>query len=74
MPRYEYMQLKLSDLPEDFVKQYGLSDKVTTDRYVYVEIRRGMYGFPHIELLAHLLLEKRLNKEGYQKSTLTPGF
>ena len=68
------MRLKLSDLPEEFVKQYGLEYKVTTDGYVYVKIRRGMYGLPQSGLLAQQLLEKRLNKEGYQQSTLTPGF
>ena len=68
------MQLKLSNLPKDVVKQYGLAEKVTTDEYVYVEIMRGMYRFPQSGLLAQQLLEKRLNKEGYQQSTLTPGF
>jgi hypothetical protein len=74
MPRYEYMRLKLSDLPEDFVKQYNLNSKVTKDGYVYIEIRRGMYGLPQSGLLAQQLLEKRLNKKGYRQSELTPGF
>ena len=73
MPRYEYMRLKLSKLPEDFVKQYGLAEKVTTDGYVYVEIRRGVNGLPQSGLLSKRLLEKSLNKEGYQQSILTPG-
>ena len=74
MSRYEYMRLKLSDLPEDFVKEYNLASKVTKDGYVYVEIRRGMYGLPQSGLLAQQLLEKRLNAEGYHQSELTPGF
>jgi hypothetical protein len=74
MPRYEYMRLKLSDLPDDFIKQYNLAAKVTKDGYVYVEIRRGMYGLPQSGLLAQQLLEKRLNAEGYHQSELTPGF
>ena len=74
MSRYEYMRLKLSDLPEDFVKQYNLNSKVTKDGYVYIEIRRGMYGLPQSGLLAQQLLEKRLNKKGYRQSELTPGF
>ena len=28
MDRFEYMKLKLSDLPEDFVKLYNLASKV----------------------------------------------
>ena len=33
-----------------------------------------MYGLPQSGLLAQRLLGKRLNKERYQQSTLTPGF
>ena len=44
--RYEYLQLKLTNLPEDVIKHYGLKDKATSDRYVYVEIRKGVYGLP----------------------------
>ncbi len=46
MPHYKYMQLKLSNLPADFVEQNGLAAKVNADGYVYVKIRRGMYGLP----------------------------
>ena len=66
MSRFEYMRLKLSDLPAEFVKQYNLTAKVTADGYVYVEIRRGMYRLPQSGLLAQKLLKKRLNKEGYR--------
>ena len=46
MPRYEYMRLKLEDLPKDFIEEYKLRDKVIKDGYVYVKIRKGMYGLP----------------------------
>ena len=36
--RFEYMRLKISDLPDDAVRHYKLADKVTKDGYVYVEI------------------------------------
>ena len=62
MPRYEYMRLKLGDLPGNFIKEYRLADKFTKDGYVYVEICRGMYGLPQSGILAQKLLEKRLNK------------
>jgi len=74
MSRYEYMRLKLNDLPADFVKHYDLATKVTGDGYVYVEIRRGIYGLPQSRLLVQKLLKKRLNKEGCRQSELTPGF
>ena len=35
MPRYEYMRLKMADLPQDFIDKYNLQAKVTPDGYVY---------------------------------------
>ena len=52
MTRFKYMRLKLSDLPDNVVRHYKLDDKVTKDGYVYVEIRRGMYGLPQARLFA----------------------
>ena len=74
MERYEYMRLKLSDLPDDVIKPYNLSQKLTSDSYVYIEVQKGMYGLPQEGILAHKLLEKRLNDKGYTKSKLTTGF
>ena len=51
IPLFEYMRLKLSDLPDDFIKEYSLTNNVTKDGDVYVEITRGMYGLPQSGLL-----------------------
>ena len=53
---------------------YNLAKKVKNDGYFYIEIRRGMYGFPQSGLLAQQLLEKRLNAEGYNQNKIVPGF
>ena len=74
LKRYEYFRLRIADLPEDVIKQYKLQEKATKDGFVYVEIRRGMYGMPHSGLIAQELLETRLEKHGYKQSKLTPGF
>ena len=58
MARYEYMRLKLLDIPEEVTKHYNLATKVKNDGYVYIEIRQGMYGLPQSGLLAQQLLEK----------------
>ena len=42
MARYEYMRLKLCNIPEDVTKHYNLATKVKNNGYVYIEIRRGM--------------------------------
>ena len=74
LARYEYLRLKLTNLPEDVIEEYGLKEKETKDGYVYVEIRKGMYGLPQAGLLAQELLEQRLGKQGYTQSKVTPGF
>ena len=73
MKRFEYMRLKLSDFPEDFVERYNLKPKADKNGQIYVEIRQGMYGPPQAGLLAQQLLEERLNTKGYSQSTLVPG-
>ena len=73
MERYEYMRLKLCDIPEDVTKHYNLATKVKNDGYVYIEIRRGMYGIPQSGILYQQILEKRLNAEGYIQDTLVLG-
>ena len=73
MKRYKYMRIKLTDIPEDVQAHYNLKDKATKDGFVYVKIRRGMYGLPQGGLIAQELLEKRLNKRGFYQSKYTPG-
>ena len=73
MLRYECMKLKLANLPEEIIQEYKLHDIATSNGSVHVEVRKGMYGLPQAGLLANLLLEKRLNKNGYFQSTIIPG-
>ena len=63
----------MSDIPEDVQHHYELQKKVTSEGWVYVEIRKGMYGLPQAGSLAQELLEKQLTKNGYTQSKLTPG-
>ena len=46
LKRYEYLKLRLNKLPEDVINQYKLKDKATPEGYIYVEVRKGMYGLP----------------------------
>ena len=52
MKHFEYMGLKLSDLSDNAIKHYNLLEKVTKNNYVYIEVRKGMYGLPPGEILA----------------------
>jgi len=73
MARYEYMHLRITDMPEDFIEHYNLRDKATPNGYVYCEIQKGMYGLPQAGIIAQQLLEERLKKHGYRQSQTTPG-
>jgi hypothetical protein len=47
--------------------------KTTKNGSIYIRAKRDMYGLPQTGLFANKLLEKHLNKHGYQKSKLLPG-
>ena len=72
MTRYEYVCLKLDDVPDEIIVEYNLREKAS-DGFIYLEIQKGMYGLPQAGILAQELLEKRLNKHGYFQSKLIPG-
>ena len=73
MARYEYVRLKIDDIPQEIILQYNLEKKVDAAGYVYIEIRKGMYGLPQAGILAQQLLEKRLNAHGYSQNKAVPG-
>jgi hypothetical protein len=73
LKRPEFLRLKLSDIPDEVIKEYKLNDKVEADGSIYIKVIRGMYGLPQAGLLANELLEKRLNKAGYHQSKYVPG-
>jgi hypothetical protein len=72
MDRYEYMRIPLFMLPADIIEQYNLLPLVHNG-YVFVEIRRGMYGLPQAGKLANDQLIKFLAPHGYTPVALTPG-
>ena len=58
LARPEYIQVKLSDIPDEIIKEYNLKTKATKDGSVYIITNRGVYGLPQSGLLANHLLEK----------------
>ena len=72
LDRYEYMKMPIALFPADIIKYYKLMDKVL-DGYVYMEIRKGMYGLPQAGVLANKLLKERLARHGYFEQPHTPG-
>jgi hypothetical protein len=71
LPRYEYMHMLLSRLPEEIVNKYNLK-ALAVDGWGYIEIRKGMYGLKQGGLLANQLLQTRLAPFGYYPVCHTP--
>jgi hypothetical protein len=72
LPRYECMIMLLSRFPEEIVEKYNLK-ALSVNSWVYVEIRKGMYGLKQAGLLANQLLQKRMAPFGYYPAWHTPG-
>jgi hypothetical protein len=72
LPRFEYMKMLLSRFPEEIVQKYHL-DALAVDGWVYIEIRKGMYGLKQAVLLANQLLQTCLAPFVYYPARHTPG-
>jgi hypothetical protein len=72
LPRFEYMKMLLSRFPEEIIQKYNLND-MAVDGWVYIEIRKGMYGLKQAGLLANQLLQTRLAPFGYYPVRHTQG-
>merc|ERR1712197_139847 len=68
---YEYMRVPIKVLPEHIIEQYDLR-RHEKGGFVYVEIRRCVYGLPQAGALANKLLKKRLAPEGDYEVPHTP--
>jgi hypothetical protein len=72
LARYEYMKFPIALFPEHIVEQYALNTHVHKG-FIYVEIRKAIYGLPQAGILANQLLRKRLAPAGYYEVAHTPG-
>jgi hypothetical protein len=70
LDRYEYMRLSIDIIPDKIIDEYNLRPLVSNG-YVYIEIRKGMYGLPQAGILANKLLTKRLALHGYAPTAHT---
>ena len=72
MKRHEFMKIHRRYLPQEIIDAYDLETKFTHDGYIYIRIKKGMYGLKQAARLAYDLLCDRLGKEGYAPSLLSP--
>ena len=59
--RPEYVKIQLSKIPEEFIKEYNLTNLVHKG-WVNFKIRRGCYGLPQSGMLGNRQLRERLEK------------
>jgi hypothetical protein len=72
LPRFEYMKMLLLRFQDEIVQKYNLTT-LAVEGWVYIEIRKGMYGLRQAVLLANQLLQTRLAPFGYYPARHTPG-
>jgi hypothetical protein len=72
LPWFEYMKMLLSRFPEEIIQKYNLN-ALAVDGWVYIEIRKVMYGLNQAGLLANQLLQTCLVPFGYYPFRHTPG-
>ena len=65
MAQPEYMKVHISKFSSDIIEQYNLNSLKDENGYVYIKIKKGMYGLKQATILAYLQLVKFLAKYGY---------
>ena len=68
----EYVKIKLTNIPQEFIDKYDLHDYVH-EGWVYFEIYNGVYGIPRSGSLSNDLLETRLLENDYYQCPQIPG-
>jgi hypothetical protein len=71
LPRYEYMRMPLKRFPCDIMDKYNL-EAISVDGWVYIKIRKGMYGLKQADLLANKQLQIHLSPHGYFQARHAP--
>jgi hypothetical protein len=72
MKKPEYMRIRWQHIPDDIKEKYNLYDKVHNG-YIYVLIKRGMYGLKQAAVLAYEHLISNLSQHGYSPVPHTLG-
>ena len=68
----EYMRIASKYLPDDIIKKYNLQDKINNG-FIYIKIKKGMYGLKQAAVLAYQQLVTHLAKYGYTPIPHTTG-
>ena len=56
MEEPEYVCIKITDIPEEFILEYGLAGTEDINGWIHFRIRWGCYGLPQAGILANSFL------------------
>jgi hypothetical protein len=73
MTYYQYIRVPQWVIPQEVWDDPRYSIHVADDGYVYLEVRRGMYGLKEAAIIAFNQLVKKLAPYGYEPMAFTPG-
>ena len=74
MKIFQYMKIHRKYVTQEVTDEYALTDKHFDSKgYIYVEIRKGMYGLKEAAILAYEQLRTHLAPFGYYPVDHTPG-
>ena len=59
------MNLHINIIPQEIIDEYALHKIIDDNRWVYLEIVKGMYGLKQAGIIANLELIEHLEKFGY---------
>ena len=62
--RPKYMHINLKHFPPETIQWWNLHEKVASDGYVYIKIKKGMYGLKQAAVLECNNLVKNLSLHG----------
>jgi hypothetical protein len=69
----EFMRIKYKYFPATIRLQYNLEQFLAQDGYVYIKIKKGMYGLKQAAILAYKHLVNQLSHYGYSPCPYTTG-
>ena len=69
----EYMRIHYRYFPDEIKKQYQLDKIVDHDGYIYIKIKKGMYGLKQAAILVYNKLVNTLEPHGYSPCPNTSG-
>ena len=69
----EYMRVPFRHFPADIVRRYNLTNIVTKNGYIFIKIKKGMYGLKQAAVLAYNEFVKKLTPFGYFPIDTTNG-